>query len=186
MKSDLKIHIKITDKSNINLNNNKILELFKLSVGNNINDLDYKENKKESSNKNLEISYYKKYIKTNVGKMIYKINGNNKKITIFNKKFISKNKERAKMIINNRLYELKENLEHQNHFFQIIKIKFFDHIIFSNWMFKDCESLYSVKNFENINTKHLKKIYSLFEGCSSLLYIDDISNWNMNKINNIR
>ena len=186
MKSDLKIHIKITDKSNINLNNNKILELFKLSVGNNINDLDYKENKKESSNKNLEISYYKKYIKTNVGKMIYKINGNNKKITIFNKKFISKNKERAKMIINNRLYELKENLEHQNHFFQIIKIKFFDHIIFSNCMFKDCESLYSVKNFENINTKHLKKIYSLFEGCSSLLYIDDISNWNMNKINNIR
>ena len=81
--------------------------------------------------------------------------------------------------------ELKENLEKQKHFFKKIKIKFFDHIIFSNCMFKDCESLSFVKNFENINTKNLKEIYGLFEGCSLLLYIDDISNWNMKKINNI-
>ena len=52
-------------------------------------------------------------------------------------------------------------------------------------MFKDCKSLSSIKNFKNINTNNIKELYSLFEGCSSLLYIEDISNWNMNKINNI-
>ena len=82
------IYLKTKGKSNINLNNNKILELFKLSIGNNIYIKDYNTNKKESSNKTLKISYYKKYIKSNIGKMIYKNTGNNKKIKIFNKIFI--------------------------------------------------------------------------------------------------
>ena len=176
------IHLKIKDKNNNNFNNNKILELFKLSIGNNIYNFDYNKNKKESSNKNLEIIYYKKYTKENIGKMLYKNNGNNKKITIFNEIFISNNKERAKIIINNKQCELKENLESQKYFDQIIKIKFSDCIFYLNCMFQGCESLYSVKNFQNINTNKLKEIDSLFEGCSSLLYIDDISNWNMNKI----
>ena len=51
-------------------------------------------------------------------------------------------------------------------------------------MFQDCESLTSVKNFQNINTNKLKEIYSLFEGCHSLTHIDDISNWNMTNIIN--
>jgi len=179
------IYLKLKDKTNINLSNNKILELFKLSIGNNINILDYNQSKKEPPNQNIEISYFKKYIKSNIGKMIYKNIGNNKETKIFNKKFISNNKKRAKIIINNKLYELKENLDNKNIFAQTIKIKFFDYIFYLNCMFQDCESLFSVKNFQNINTKHLKTIYSLFERCNSLIYIDDISNWNMNKINNI-
>ena len=177
------IQLKLKDKSNINLNNNKILELFKLSAGNSVYIKGYNKNKKETPNKNFEISYYKKNIKSNIGKMIY--TGHNKEIKIFNKIFISKNKEKAKIIISNKQFELKENLENKKYFFQIIKIKFFDYIFYLNCMFKDCESLSSVKNFQNLNTKHLKEIYSLFAGCNSLLYIDDISNWNMNKINNI-
>ena len=61
------------------MNNYKILELFKLSAGNKIYNLDYNIIKKESLNKILEISYYKKFIKENIGKMLYKNNGNNKK-----------------------------------------------------------------------------------------------------------
>ena len=116
-----KILMKLKDKRNIRLNNNKIFELFKLSLGNNKYILDYNKIKKESSNKNLEISYYKKYIKTNIGKMIYKNTEKNKKITIFNKIFISNNKERAKIIINNKQYELKENLENKKYFDQKLK-----------------------------------------------------------------
>jgi len=56
------IHLKFKDKNNINLNNNKILELFKLSVGNNIINLNYNNNKKESSNQRLDIIDYFKYI----------------------------------------------------------------------------------------------------------------------------
>ena len=35
------IHIKFKEKSNINLNNSKILELFRLSIGNSLNNLNY-------------------------------------------------------------------------------------------------------------------------------------------------
>ena len=178
------IHFKLKDKNIINLNNNKTLELLKLSIGNNINIFDYNQNIKESSKKNFEINYYKKYIKSNIGKIIYKNTGSNKKIKIFDKTFILKNNKRAKIIIKNKQYELKENLKNQKHFNQIIKIKFFDYIFYLNCMFKDCKSLSSIKNFQNINTKNLKEIYGLFEECNSLLYINDISNWNMNKINN--
>ena len=63
------IHIRIKGKANINLNKNKILELFKLSIGNNrniITKLNYSKNKKESLNKNIQIVYYQKYIKKNI------------------------------------------------------------------------------------------------------------------------
>ena len=61
------IHLKLKDKSNINKANNKIFELFKLSFDNNI----INKNKKESSSQNLEIIYHKKFIKKNVGKMVF-------------------------------------------------------------------------------------------------------------------
>ena len=50
-------------------------------------------------------------------------------------------------------------------------------------MFKDCKLLSSIYNLQKLNTKYLKSIKILFDGCSSLLYIDDISNWNINNIN---
>ena len=62
--------------------------------------------------------------------MIYRINRNNEEIKIFYELFKSNNKKIAKIIINNKQYELKENLESQKHFDQIIKIKFFDCISF--------------------------------------------------------
>ena len=65
------IHIKLKDINNNNLNENKILELFKLSIGNNIINLNSKKNKSKSSNQNIQIIYYQKYIKKNVGKMRY-------------------------------------------------------------------------------------------------------------------
>ena len=63
------IHIKLRDKSNINLQKSKILELFELSLENSIINLKYNQNKKESSSQNLEIIYYKKYIQKNVIKI---------------------------------------------------------------------------------------------------------------------
>jgi surface protein len=180
MKPNL-IHLKLNDKSNIILN--KVLELYKLSVGNKLIDLDYNKNKKEFSNQNLEIIYYKKYIKKNIGKMIYETTGN-KEIKIYNEEFITNNIKRAKMIINSKQYKLKENIENPKRPFKI-EIKFLDNIIKLNSMFSNCKSLYSINNFKNLNTKYLKTIFELFAGCNSLSYIDDISNWNINNINNI-
>ena len=176
------IHIKLKDKDNFYLNNNKMNEIFKTSFGDNIINLYYNKNKKESSKKYLEIIYYKRNIKTNIGKMIYKNVNNSQVIQILNRQFVLNNKERARIIIDNKQYILKGNIKKQKPIFKI-KIKFFDYIFFSNNMFNGCKSLFSVKNFQNINTKYLKEVYGLFAGCTSLIYIDDISNWNMNNIN---
>ena len=178
------IHMKLKDKRKINLNINKVLELFKLSAGNNIINLNYNTNKKDFLNNNLGIIYFKKYIKKNIGNMIYKNNENLKEIQIFTEEFISNNIKIAKIILNNKLYELKKNIENKKQIIKI-KIKFLDIAIFLNSMFRDCKSLFSVQNFQNINTKYLKTIYDLFARCSSLTYIDDISNWNINNINDI-
>ena len=180
MKPNL-IHIKLRDKNKINLN--RILELFKLSAENNTFNLNYNKNIKEFSNHNFEISYDKKYIKKNIGKMRYD-STENKEIKLFNKEFIINNMKRSKMIINNKQYNLKENIENLNKAFKI-EIKFLDNIIKLNSMFSNCKSLYSIHNFKNLNTKYLKTIFELFAGCNSLSNIDDISNWNINKINNI-
>ena len=109
MKHNL-IHIKLKDKNKANLN--RILELFKLSVENNSFNLNYYENIKEFSNYNFEISYDKKYVKKNIGKMIYDAT-EIKEVKIYNEKFIINNIKRAKMIINHKKYELKENIESQ-------------------------------------------------------------------------
>jgi len=173
------IHIKLKDKNCIQ---SETLELFKASIGKAIINLNY--NKKESSYKNLKIIYNKIYIKKNIGKMIYKTNEFNNKIKILNEIFITNNKRRTKIIINNKQYNLRGNIENKSIFLKI-KIKFLDNIIKLNSMFKECKSLNSVHNFKSINTIYLKTIYDLFYGCCSLLYIDDISDWNLNKVNDI-
>ena len=137
MKPNL-IYIKIKDKSNIILN--KAFELYKLSAGNNIIYLNYHINKKEPPNQNVEINYYKKYIRKNIGKMKYKITENQTKI--IDKEFILKNRKRAKIIINNKQYELKEYIYNKkyNHSFKI-EIKFLDNIFYLKYMFNECKSL---------------------------------------------
>ena len=179
------ICVKLTDKNNINLNNEKIQEILKLSIGNkNIINFNYNKIKKEFSIQKLEINYYKKYIKKNIGKMIYETNQYNKNIKLFNQEFIKNNIKRAKLIIKNKKFDLKENIKSENKIFKI-EIKFIDNIIRLNSMFEDCKYLSSVYNFQNLITKYLKRIFNLFYGCSSLKYIDDISNWNINNINDI-
>jgi len=167
------LHIKLKDKNNNNLNKNKILELLKLSIGNNITNLNYN---KISSSQNIQIIYYQKYIKKNVGKMRYKNLGNLNSIKILDKRFILNNIKRANIIINSKEYKLKENIKNnelKTEFF--IKIKFLDNIIYLNSMLKGCKSLSHIYNFQNLNTKYLKTLFCLFYGCNSLKYIDDIS-----------
>ena len=78
------INIKLKYKNNIHLINNKILEFINLSIGNNIIDLKYNQNQNKTSNQNLEFICKKKFIKYNIGKMIYKTNENSKELKILN------------------------------------------------------------------------------------------------------
>ena len=178
------IPIKLKSKNNINLNNNKIFELIKLSFGNNIIQLNYNKNKKEFSKANLEIINFKIYLEKNIGKMKYKSIDIFEEIKLFDKIFLLYNIKRAKIIINNKEYTLKEYIFNKKQVLKI-KIKFLDNIIHLNSMFSGCISLLYVYNFQNLNTKYTKTICKLFKDCSSLLYIEDISYLNEKNINDI-
>ena len=168
------IHFKLKDKNNNNLNKNKILDLFKLSIGNNIISLNSKKNKSKSSNQNIQIIYYQKYIKKNLVKMIYTYLDNSNLIKILDKEFILNNIKRANIIMNNKEYKLKENLDYRELKTKyLIKIKFLDIIIDLNSMFKGCKTLSHIYKFQNLNAKYLKTLYCLFYGCYSLKCIDD-------------
>ena len=120
--------------------------------------------------------------------MIYIYSGIFNIIKILDKEYISNNIKRAIIIVNNKEYKLKENIEYcglKALYSVKIKIKYLDIIINLNSMFKNCKSLSSIYNFKNMNTKYLKALYGLFYGCYSLTYIDDISGWNLNKVKNI-
>ena len=175
------IHLKVIDNNKIRQNKDKTFELLKISLGNNVHYLCYKN---KSSNQSFVISYYKKFIKKNIGKMKYTTN-KNKEIKIFDKIFLSKNIKRAKMIINNKQYNLKKNITREMKKVIKIKIYFLDIIIRLNSMFKNCKSLSSIYNLQYLNTKYLEAMHDLFYGCSLLSYIDGISNWNINKIKDI-
>ena len=88
------INIKVKD------NSKKKLELFKLSIENIVKCLYYNNDKLNSLNKNLKIIYFKKYLKQNIGKMIYKISENRKEINILNETFMLNNIKRVKIILN--------------------------------------------------------------------------------------
>ena len=68
------------------------------------------------------------------------------------------NKNRAKIVLNNKQYNLKSKIENKKDKFKI-KIKFLENIKDINFMFEGCQNLNTVKNFSNLNTKYLKKIY---------------------------
>ena len=153
--------VKIRDK---NGKYNEIYELLKLSVGNNITEINYNKNKIKSTNQSFDIivSCDKKKIKKNNGKMIYEAKNSNE-IKILNKVFISNNMKRSKIIINNKQNELKEIVRINKQSVKI-KINFLDNPIYLNSMFKDCKLLSGVYNFKNFNTKYLKAMCYLFEG----------------------
>jgi len=75
----------------------------------------------------------------------YKINKNEKEIRIFNNNFINNNKNKCKIIYEDKEYEIKEkwNIDHniKNEILEI-KLKGINNIIDMSYMFAGCPNLY--------------------------------------------
>ena len=116
----------------------------------------------------------------------YKPDENNiKKVRILNKEvFIKNNKNKCKIIYNNKIYELKEYFEdidiNYNHK-DLIKIKliFIHNIIDMSFMFCNCSSLISLF----VNFSEFKIWNYMFYGCESLKSLPDIYFLNKSKNN---
>ena len=111
-----------------------------------------------------------------------------KGIKLFGKKFIEKNKKNCFFILNNFKYKLnsiinKDNLDIQNENGEFeIKLIGFNEIYDMSYMFANCITLSSLKDFHKINTSKIINMSYLFYKCSSLEFLPDISKWNTENV----
>ena len=119
--------------------------------------------------------------------IIYKNDKDVETIHIFGSDFVKNNKDKCKIIYNDKEYELTEEFCVKNCKENIleIKLKGIKNITNMSYMFKDCSLLLSLPNFEKCNTINVTKMTGLFLGCSSLLYLPDISKWDISNVTDI-
>ena len=113
-----------------------------------------------------------------------KINEKISKNKIFGEKFVENNKNKCKMIINEKEEELCSyyNIEKIEKKVLKIKLKGINNINDMSYMFCGCESLLSIIGFDNWNTYNINDMSYLFYQCSSLVDISDISKWKTNNV----
>jgi len=121
--------------------------------------------------------------------IIYNINkeiSNN--INIFGSNFVKNNKNICKMIIENREYEIakKYNINNYNKNILQIKLKGIKNVKDMSCMFEECSSLSLLPDISKWNTNNVTNMNGMFGECSSLLSLPDISNWNTNNVTDMR
>ena len=115
---------------------------------------------------------------------------------ILSQTFVKNNKDKCKIVYNNKLYKIKEYFEDivkNNIYKKLIRIKliFIHDIVDISYMFYNCDSLIAVKdnnqtnNNKNISSyfsKYLMNMNNMFFGCKSLILLPDISTWNISNV----
>ena len=112
--------------------------------------------------------------------IIYDIDkGYKNEINIFGDEFIKNNKNKCKMIIDNKEYEItnKFNVENYNNNRLKIKLKKIYNITNMSYMFSGCSSLLSLPDISKWNTNNITDISHMFSGYILLYTLPDISNW---------
>ena len=118
--------------------------------------------------------------------IIYNINkkreGDN--ISIFGSKFVKNNKNNCNLIIDNKKSEItqKYNIKNYNKNKLKIKLKGIDKINNMSYMFDCCSSLSSLPDISKWNIINVTHMSYMFYECSSLLFLPDISKWNTNNV----
>jgi len=115
---------------------------------------------------------------------------NDDKVQIFGQDFINNNIFKCKIIYNNKEYELTKyfndiNTRYKNQDPFTFKLKGINNITDMSYMFDNCSSLSSLPNISNWNTSNVSNMSFMFNECISLLSLPDISNWNTSKVNNM-
>ena len=184
----LKINMS-NDKNNIDINIEKI---YILSIGN--------SNKRKSgliinqiSNKKKHLFYQK--FPFSINTKIKNKNGiditsleyynKNKIIYLFGNNFFENNKQKCRLIYNNKEIQLKLFIidkNSRNKGIIKIKLRLMSFLTDISGMFYNCISLKSIANFADYNINKISDIDSIFFGCTYLSSLPDISNWSINNI----
>ena len=127
--------------------------------------------------------------------IIYNINNtkdinDENKIRIFGEYFVKNNSNKAKIIIENKEYDLIEyfNLKDytNNKLTELhIKLKNINEMNNLEFMFSNCPSLSSLPDISKLNINNVTNMSYMFRNCSSLSSLPDISKWNINNVNDM-
>ena len=182
----------INNENNRKINYEILYNINKIYDNNILEDLNDIINDDNISNKFKKIKdiYDKMTIKhTKSLDIKYKINKNEKIIRIFDSKFVKNNKDKCKIIIKGKEYELTDefninNLNKINQNLQL-KLKGIKNITNLSYMFKGSESLVLISDISSWDTHNITNMSYLFFGCSSLKFLPDISNWDTSNATNM-
>ena len=91
------------------------------------------------------------------------------------------------MIIDNNEYKIAEkyNIKSNNNNKLKIKLEGIDNITNMSYMFDKCSSLSSLPDISKWNTNNVTNMSNMFYKCSSLSSLPDISKWNTDKATNM-
>ena len=124
-------------------------------------------------------------------RIVYNINRKNEEneenIRIFGHEFVENNKNKCKMIIDNKEYEITENynITNYNNNKLEIKLKGIDNVTNMSYMFSRCSSLSSLPDISKWNTSNVTDMSGMFVGCSSLSSLPDISKLDTSNVTNM-
>ena len=115
----------------------------------------------------------------NIALIKYKKNNNQKGIRLFGDQFVENNKGNIKLTINNKEIEFcsildQKQIEENRNIIEI-KIEEIKTVTNASYMFLNCDSLISIKDFDKINTSNLTNVSHFFSGCSLLFTIPELS-----------
>ena len=88
------------------------------------------------------------------------------------------------MIINNRVYELREKFKINNDELNI-KLDGIKNITNMKCLFSECENLFSLPDISKWDTKNINDMSFIFYKCSNLKELPDISKWNTSNVINM-
>ena len=105
-------------------------------------------------------------------------------IRLFGDKFVENNKNICKMIIENKEYKIEAEYNVKNYRNSILKIQLIriNKVTNMSYMFDKCSSLLSLPDISKLNTNNVTDMNFIFGECSSLSSLPDISNWNTNNV----
>ena len=95
---------------------------------------------------------------------------NDSKIKLFGSKFVNKNKDKCKIIYNEKEYDLIEVFKfdnNYNHNSNKIQLRINNNITDISEMFWNCEELLSIKDIPNINYYHISNLNKSFSDFNS-------------------
>ena len=114
-----------------------------------------------------------------------------KKLRIFGNGFVNNNIYKCKIIYEDEEYDLTEYIDDIDEYYnrnEIIKIKLkgINNITDMSDMFNGCSSLSSLPDLSKWNTSNVTDMSSMFEGCRSLSSLPDISKWDFSNVTDMR